>query len=423
MGLQFVVEQPVSQVFRGAQIMMRDATTGKFTGTWVDISRFVRKWGSIETAIDDVRYSSFTDKGITVTVNNDTGEFNHHSNPSSLWFGKLQRYRTLLRVQGAYYDTDLSTTIPANPTLGVFVLDQEIGVDSLSNDVLLRASSLKSLFDEIVATTIIGAFNVTLTADQIIAKIRDQSDGSGNNVFREFITSTGWSITAYTNPYLLTTDLANNLSAWDLMNKLAEAESAVIMINRTGGIEFRPRSPRQASSQFSFFGQGFPRPNVIGITNYRESLDKFYNYFNLQYLPADTSTSFVHAGTTTIINNSNPSWLNGARQYDFDNCFPTNTATAQAIVNNLFSISSNGVPIELEMDTLFVPSLEVLDRLDLSYRSYDLANASLWDVAVWDNFKWSREGTNFDLNSAAAFIMSNQIDLDEFRNHITVRII
>lgn len=421
MSVQTEAERPNSWMFRAAAIQMRSATTGKFTGSWVDISSLVKKWGTLETAIDDVRLNSFTDKGISLVVNNDLGQFNHHSNPSSLWFGNLQRYRTLLRVQGAYYDTDLSTTIPADPTLGIFVLDQEIGIDSSSNDVQLRASSLKSIFDEEVATNIINTFNTAMSADTIIQKIRDQSDGSGNNVFSEFITSTAWTTTAGVNTYVLTTDTAANMSVWDLMSKLAEAEGYMIRITRTGGVAFGPKSANQATSQFAFAGQGFPRPTIVHISNYREALDKYYDYFNLKYLAADTSTSYVHAGTTTVINNSNPSWLNGARQYTFDNLFAANTTQAQNIVNNLYSNAAAGVPVEFDLETVFAPGLEVLDRVDISYKSYDLANGTLWDVFVWDNARWSIEGQNFDLNSTLAFIVSNQIDLDTFTNQITVR--
>lgn len=420
--VQAMVDAPVSFPFRFAGVQFRSATTGQYTGSWVDISSYVKRWGTMEQAIDDVRFNTFTDKGVTLVVNNDTGAFNHHSNASSLWYGKMTRYRTLLRLQAGYYFSDLSLQIPVDPTLGIFVLDQEVGIQSNSNDVYLRASSLRSVFDEAVATDIGGIFNVTLTADAIIGKIRDHTDGSGVFVFRQFITSTAWSITAATNNYILTTDLAVNMSVWDLMDKLAEAEGFVVMINRTGGIEFRSRAARQASSQFSFYGQNFPRPNIIRITDYKEALDKYFNFYRLKYLPADTSTSYVHAGTTTVVNATNQSWGFGAKTYDFENTFPLNTATAQAIVDNLFSLSS-AVPVDVNFDATFVPGLEVLDRVDISYRSYELANNVLWDVMLWDTDKWGQEGVNFDLNSTAAFITAIRTNLDDLTTDFTVRII
>lgn len=425
-SLQTLVENPVSPIFRFAGVQFRSLTTGKYTGQWVDISKYVIKWGTLELAIDDVRFNSFTDKGISLIVNNDTGAFNHQSNASSLWNGTLTRYRTLLRMQAGYYDTDMSTQIPADPTLGIFILDQEISIDSSSNEVQLRASSLKSVFDQVTVTDIGGVLNATMTAGQIIGKVRDHTDGAGVFVFRQFITSTAWSITSSANNYLLTTDTANNMTVWDVMDKLAESEGYVIMINRTGGIEFRPRAARQSTSQFSFYGQNFPRPSIIQITEFKEAWDKFFNRYSLKYLPVDTSTSYVHAGTTTVVAPSNASWYGGDRNYIFENTFPSDTATAQTIVNNLFSISAStvsSVPIETSFDATFIPGLEVLDKVDVSYRSYDLANNALWDVMFWDTDKWGQEGVNFDLNSSPSFITSVKTDLDQLTTNFTVRLI
>lgn len=420
--LQTLIEQPSAMIFRAAGVQFRSAATGKYTGEWVDITPFVKRWGTIEQAIDDVRFNRFTDRGCSLVVNNDTGEFNHHSNASSLWYGYLTRYRTKLRVQAAYYDTDLSQTVPSTPTLGIFILDQEIGIQSGNNDVYLRGSSIKSVFDDAQATDIGGVFNTTLTADAIIGRIRDQSDGAGNFVFREFITSTAWSITTATNPYYLTTDLALNLSVWDLMDKLAETEGYVVLINRTGGLEFRPRGARQAASQLSFYGQNFPRPNIIRITDQKEAWDKHYNLYRLKYLTAETSTSYVSAGTVTAVNSSNPSWLFGAKAYEFDNFFAANTSTAQTIVNNLYSMASS-IPVDVEYEATFVPGLEVMDRIDLSYRSYDLANNALWDVMIWDTDKWGEEGANFDLNSTSCYLTGVRSDLDSMKTSFTARVI
>ena len=421
--LQTLVENPQSFIFRRASIQRRSATTGKYDGVWKDITNYVKSWGTMDLSIDDIEFNRFTDKGVNLTVNNDAGAFNHQSNASSFWFGYLGRYRTMLRLEAGYYDTDMSTEYPSTPTMGIFILDQEISLQSGSNEVYLRASSLKSIFDEVQATDLASEiYNTTMTASQIITKIRDHSDGSGNMIFREFITSTSWTINATTNNYVVMTNTANNLSVWDLMDKLAEAEGYVILVTRTGGIEFRSRVARQGSSQFSFSGQNFPRPTVIEINDYKESWDKYFNYFKLQYLQGDTTSSYVNSGTLTSIGISNASWLFGSRQYQFQNFFPSDTATAQAIVNNLFSLSSN-IPVDVTFDAVFVPGLDVLDRIELSYRSYDLGATSIWDVMVWDRDKWGVDGVNFDFNSTAAFLTSIKIDLDSLKVNFTARLI
>lgn len=421
MSLVTEIERPNSFVFRRAAIQRRSATTGLYDGVWRDISSLVRQWGAIENGVDDVRFNRITHSGINLTVDNDSGSFNHHSNASSLWFGFLNRYRTLVRIQAGYYDTNLTSELPTDPTLGVFVLDSEISIKSTTNDVYLRCASLKSIFDEVRARDILRLFTSTVwTASQIVEVVRDHSDGSGTNVFREFITSTSWTITATTNNYLLTTTVLEEKTTWALMETLAEAEGYVIMITRAGGIEFRPRTARQASSQFSFVGQTFSRPNIIQIDEYKEAWDKYYTYYRLKYLEADTSTSFVTAGTTTVLNASNVSWAYGSRVYEFENRLPQNTASAQAIVDNLFSLSTS-VPVDLTQKCLFIPQLDVLDRIDVSYRSYDLANQSLWGVFVWGRDRWAQEGVNFEFSTQAFFVISQKHDLNTFSTTFKLR--
>ena len=422
MGIQYEIEAPFSRPFRRAAIQRRVAATGLYDGVWEDITEYVKRWGTMEAAIDDVRLNNFTHNGVTLVVNNDQGKFNHHSNASSLWLNYMPRFRSLLRIQAGYYDTASTSEFPTDPTLGIYIMDSEISIRSDSNDVTLRCSSLKSVFDDVRARDIVGITGVaaTQTASDIITKIRDHSDGAAANVFSQFITSTSWVISTTTNFYNLTTTVLEDTSTWELMEKLAEAEGYVIMINRTGGIEFRQRAARQASSQFHFTGQGTDRPNTIAITEDKEAHDKYYNYFRLKYLEPDTSTSFVSAGTTTTVNQSNTSWINGAKVYEFENRYPANTTTAQAIVDALFTTSA-GVPIEITLENVFIPHLEVLDRTEVSFRSYDLAVKSLWDVAIWDTSVWPPEGFNFDYNSTAAYIISKKIDLDNFKTIHKVR--
>lgn len=426
-SMQAMTERPVGFVFRSAGIQFRSLTTGQYTGSWVDISSYVKSWGTLELAIDDVRLNNFTDRGVTLTVNNDTGYFNHQSNIYSLWNGSLTRYRSLLRLQGAFYDTSsVAYTVPNDPTLGIFVLDQEISLQSNSNDVYLRASSLKSVFDEVQAKDIGGLLSATMTADIIIGKIRDHTDGAGVFVFRQFITSTAWSITAASHNYLLNTDNSDNLTAWQLMDRLAEAEGMVVMINRTGGIEFRARGARQGSSQLSLYGQGFQRPSIVEVNEYKEALDKFYSYFRLKFLKPDTETSYVTAGTSTAVNATNVSWFAGSRAYDFENLLVDGTTTAQSVVNNLFSLTAattTAIPTELTFDATFTPGLEVMDAVDVSYRSYDLANSQLWDVLSWDLGNWGQEGANFDLNSASAYVTAVRHDMDNLKTNLTVRMV
>lgn len=425
MGIQFEIEAPISNVFRRASIQRRARATGQFDGTWRDISDYVKRWGTIESSIDDVRLNKFRHSGVNLVVNNDTGAFNHETNRNSLWFNYLSRYRTLLRIESGYYDTASTTELPTTSTVGYFIMDDEIQIRSDSNDVQINASSLQSIFAEVRARDVAGIFGAT-TATGIITRIRDHTDGAGVNIFRSFITSTAWTINATTNQYSLSTALVEDMSTWDLMEKLAEAEGWVVLINRQGGIEFRNRDPRQGTAQFTFNGLDFPRPTLVAITEYKEAYNKYFNYFRLKHLQADTSTSYVTAGTTTAINNSNPSWIFGQRAYEFENTLVQDTGTAQTIVNNLLTTFGT-MTSEAALKTLYAPQLELLDRVAVGFHSYDLAGSTIWDTFDWapdtgdTGTKWSVEGENFEWDSRQFVVLARKTDLDNFTMQFKLR--
>ena len=273
------------------------------------------------------------------------------------------------------------------------------------------------MFDEVVITDIPG-LNATQTAYDVITKIRDHTDGSGNYVFREFITSTSWTIQTTTNNYIFdtTTNIAA-MSCWELMNKLAEAEGYILLINRFGGIEFRNRDERTTTSQFSFYGQGFKDQNIISLDEVKEPINKFYNYIRLKYVDADTSTSYVTAGTATTVDPSLSSWKYGVKRYEFENTYITNTLTAQNIASNLLNIYENNINEELKLKTKFCPQLEVSDKILLNYRSYVLQDVMLWDISKWatdaaylpEDSEWADEsGENFDWTNVEFKILSRK---------------
>lgn len=417
-----LIAQPSTNIFRRLHIKRRNTSDGKFEATWQDITEFVKRWGTLDTGIDDLALNDFVTSGYNVVVNNDTGYFQPETFYNSKWKDYMTRTNTLVRVQAGLYDDDL-VEYPTDTTVGVFVMTDEIPVRSDSNDVTLQCSSLQEIFRNIPAADIAG-INVTDTASGIITKIRDHTDGSANFVFREFITSTSWTVTATTNNYNPQTATSlDGLSTWDLIQKLAQAEGMVAFIDRTGGFQFVAKSPRQAfgSSQFSFTGQNFPRPNIISIQNYRQDLNNFYSLIRLKHVEADTSTSFVTAGTTTAVSGTNVNWQQGKRMYEFENLLIDNTTTAQTLVNALFSDLSATLTSIGDFKTLFTPHIEVLDRVDVSYHSYDLADSTIWDVFDWDNANWSAEGENFDWDSKQFYVTGKQTDLDTMTNIFTLR--
>ncbi len=434
MALSDLINAPVSTVFRRAYIKRKLASTGLYEADWQSITPYVIKWGTIRVGIDDVRLNRFTLSGISLQVDNRLGKFNDESNTNSLWNGYLTRYGTLLKIE-AGYQTMPGTTgwgmpwgmawgggateYPDVPTQGIFIIDQEIPITS-DNKITINASSLKSVFDGVKANEIAG-LGATQTASDLITKIRDHT-AAGSYIFRQYISAASWDIQATTNNFNIATSTAldNEGTAWDLMTKIAESEGFVLYINRFGGMVFADRTPNTSASQFSFYGQGFPRQNIIRVEAYKEAYNKLYNNIRMKYLSPDTVTSYVAAGTTTAITPDNVQWKYGARIYEFDNTWANNTTTAQAIANNLFTEFSS-VKGEVDLTAKFHPELDPLDRVDASHYSYNLANKTLWSGFDWGSAKWAEEGENFDWDGKEFKVQSKTINLDDFSEQFHLR--
>lgn len=429
-ALPTLIGNSTHEVFRRAFIKRRNTSDGKYESTWTDISDFVKSWGNFKSAVDDIRLNRFSHSGLTLKVRNDTGAFNPETDVNSLWYETLSRYQTLVKIEAGYIDED-DNELPTDTSQGIFVLSDEVPRSAKTNEVILNCKSLVSVFADINADEVSG-LGATQTGSDLIAKIRDHTDGAGNFIFREFITSTSWTIQTTTVNYDLATSTSGieNMSTWEFMNKIAECEGYVLLINRQGGLEFRNRTERTTTAAFSFRGQGFVNPNVISLNESKEAINKYYNNFRLKYLSADTSTSYVQAGTATAIDPSSTAWKYGNRTYKFENKFFVNTSNAQAIVNNLRNEFST-VNDELNITAKFTPQLEVLDKVTLNYHSYDLAETSIWDQFDWasasatapdDGGNWALEdGENFDYDNIEFKVLSRKTDLDKFTTTFQLR--
>ena len=388
----------------------------------MDISEFVKQWGSFESSVDDVRLNKFTHSGLTLVVRNDGGDFNIETDGNSLWNGYLTRYRTLIRIQAGYENED-GAELPTETTQGIYLLSEEVPISAETNEAVLNCRSLVSIFDEVRAVEVAG-LGATQSASDLITKIRDHTDGSSNFIFREFITSTSWTIQTTTAQYnLATTGALANFTCWELMSTLAEAEGNVVLVNRTGGVEFRNRTERSSSSAFELYGLGFPEMNIIRVQETKEALNRYFNFFRLKYLSPDTTASYVTAGTSTTVDPSSTAWKYGNRVYEFEavDIFPDATA-ATAVVNGLLVDSGNGPAKEASLLCKIMPSVEVLDRVSGNYHSFSINGTTLWDFFDWDTGYWDAEfGENINWTDKPFKVISKVTDLDQMTTMLKVQ--
>ena len=423
------INRSSSNVFRRAYIKRRSNTTGLYETNWVEITEFVKKWGKIQQSVDELKINEFKHSGINLVVINDEGKFNPETNVVSLWFGFMTRFRTLLKIEVGYLEDD-GTELPTNSIQGIFILTNDVKINGHTNDAVLQFKSLQSVFNEVKAKEVTG-IGATLTASEIITKFRDHTDGSGNFIFQQFISSGAWNIAATTNNYNLATSTSiGDKTCWDVMRKLSESEGYILLINKSGGFEFRNRDVRSAVSQFSFFGQGFKDPNVIRLKEFKEPITKFFNRIRFKWKSEDTETSYVTSGTITAVDPSLSTWKYGVRTLEIENTFLLSQTVAQGISDNLLT-EFNEISEEIKVLTKMCPQLEISDKISFSYRSYDLTS----DETIWNTFDWAsatanlpadaewadESGENFDWNGVPFKIISKILDLDKFTNMFILR--
>jgi len=431
--LDGIIREPVKRPFRNVAIKRRSASTGLYESSWFDITDFVEKYGTLQTSLDDQRLNQFVHSGVQLAVRNDHGEFNPENEGGSLFYGYLTRVRSLVRIQAGYTD-GAGNSFPTDTTQGIFIMTGDINIVSQTNQVVLNCKSLNSVFQETRASEIGGIVTGSLTASDIVAKIRDATDGSGNFLFRNFITSTSWDIQATTNIMsgINTTTAIGDLSAWELMNKLAEVENFVVYITRSGGLTFGDRLPNTTASMFSFYGAGFRSPNVIKLNSYKEAVDKLFTHLRFKYQPDDTVTSYLEAGTSTVVSATSLEWTYGRRTYEFENVFFSNaTASAQSMIANLVNNFSN-LRSELDLDCEFIPHLELGDPIDVSYREGSIDSIQLWDLRDWaadtttsdttTALTWASEtSATIDFHKKVFKIISRKTNLDNFVTSFRLR--
>lgn len=399
----------------------RDATTGLYESDWQDISKYIIRYGSITRSIDDVRLNKFRIGAGNLTVDNNDGKFNTEDFESSLWYGYMPRTRTLIKLEAGYRDTLGSgyTEYPTIPTIFVGVIADEM-VISDNNQINIPIKSIIQVLNEFPASSITKWTTTNWKASDIIGSVRDQTDGSGSLIFQQWISSSGWNIDATTINYdYLNTSTCKelkDLSVWDMVEKLAEAENKIAYISLDGDFYFTDRAVVSATS-WKFYGLGTKDDpdygnNIIKISKYYEAIDKLYQHVSLRYASAETSTSWIETQTTFQVSGTNDGWKYGIKTYSLENYWVADATQATNIVNNIYGETAT-LKSEIEFDSLLIPHLDILNYSEVTYESKGVGT-SLWDKMIWDVDRWESGFDNFQLQGEEFKILSVKHNLDRF---------
>lgn len=433
------IRKPLIRVFRRAYIKRRLASTGLFETDWQEITNDVKKWGNINTDIDVEKVGKLSFSGVQLVLANIDGSYNPEDNVNSLWYGYASQQRSLVKIEVGFYDQWRgqdgiwhNDELPDDPTVFVGVISGNINVSD-DNEIYLDVQPLSQVFRDFPANLLTGFTSTGLTASQFMEALRDQTDGSGNFVFRPFFsdTTTYWEITAtsqvYTNLNTSSAADLHQLTVWDAIERLGQSENFVAYISPTGKFRWVPKTVG-ASTTFEFFGLGITPDTTYGHTikriyRYGKKLTNFYSRVAVKFLKDDTNTSFVNTSLAFAINGTNTAWNLGYRTFSVENYWIPNSTVAASIAGAIFNEVSS-LKEEINFSTTLITHLNILDRVEVSYDASDFSSReSYWDVNDWDSqLTW--DGTRGDaivLNSQAFKVLSININLDNLETRFVCR--
>jgi hypothetical protein len=399
-----------SKVFRRMYIKRRLYSTGLFESSWQNVTNDVKSWGRIQKSIDYVRYSRVRFQDLGILMSNDYGRYNPEDDEASFWFGYASQQRALVKIETGFTHQTQSaagvwtnTEFPTEPTIFIGVVQGDIALSD-SNDVVLPVKPLLQVFRDFSCRNLSGLTTTGMTANQFITALRDQTDGSGNFFFRPFFqdTTTNWE---YTSSSLVYKDITNTITSaqpaygtdthqndflemnvWEALERLAEAENLVPYITREGKFRFAARTANTTGAQFQFYGRGF-RNSTYGITikrinSYKTKLSDYYSRVEVKWSQLATTTAVVSTQTAMAVGGANNPWNFGHRTFSVENPWLATVTSAEALASNIFNAVS-ALPKEIDFSTSFVPHMELLDRVGISYESTEATPGSLWDQNDW----------------------------------------
>jgi len=456
--LNSLIKAGASKVFTRVFIKRRLAVSGLFEDDWLEITRDVMSFGKLKYEIDAARFSEFRLPTLSLKVANDEGRFNDEDDKNSYWFGYASRNRSLVRVEAgfrkdvqgddgiwqnreyphnSYWDQswyDVNDWDATN-TIFVGVLTGDI-TQSDKNIVALKAKPLTEVFREYSARNLTG-FDTSMTAAKFVQIVRDHTVG-GDYIFRPFFgdTTTNWSFTStsviYSQMDTNTADEVRAKNVWSIMTKLAEAENHVPLITRDGQFKFVNRDFNTTAS-YEFHGEG-SNDRVYGrtmknISKYGFKRSKYYSRVLVKYDEADTNTSYHIVESTMTVDGANNAWNLGERTFRIDNNWIPTATVADDIATQVFNDYSSAKR-EIEFNTSFIPHVDLLDVVSVTYDTSPINQDSLWDLRDWasstsntvndlifDDFN----GDAIKLSDEEMRVISMEIDLDKYECRWTLR--
>jgi len=298
------------KVFR--RLYMKRRTQDGYESSWQKIDpKYILSYGSVTHSIDDIKPNFFNISGLTIRVRNNDGFFNDVDDSKSFWNGYLSRYKTLIKIEAGYEDEN-GTEYPSNPIQYIGIIDKDFSMNEQSI-MEISTKNIVSVFENVPASQIAG-LGATLTASEIVTKIKEHTDANEVKIFQQYISAGAWYIDTTTTYYnFATTTSLQGMSCWDLLKKLAEAENYIVYVSRDASFYWKERATYYENQT---------------TTNYTDNTQTLWNKLGsdieVQNSEAGPNGSWQGTSSYISIKFNNGMYINNDNNYiDFDGSFFT----------------------------------------------------------------------------------------------------
>ena len=124
------------------------------------------------------------------------------------------------------------------------------------------------------------------------------------------------------------------------------------------------------------------------LVSFDSPASKVFNKIRLKYLDADTSTSYISKREAWTWGDSSSSYKVGVRQWEGEIEWIQVTATAQNIVDDLYSEHYQEKQ-EITIKTKFIPQVEPFNKVTLTYITPRKEGRNLWGKFLWGKENWN----------------------------------
>lgn len=352
-------KKSVLKPYRKVEIKRRlDNGTGDYEADWFDVTDYIVSFGTINWNLDTETVGVFVQSSVNLVGDNLSRKWGTETDAESLFSGFQTRYKTLFKISTGLYE---ETTVRGEGAVFYGILTDDITLTE--TQAILKINSLTEIFREQKASGL--SLSASDTASDIVTKVLNLQDDSGNVIFDRFINGSSADVT--TTVYADVTSGSNleNQTCWDIINRMCLTEDMAAYIGNNGSFYFVGKTSG-TDIDWKFNGAGvFDETYGVNIKEIQQSNNIWTKIYN-QIVVEHTTDTFGTAGDTWSQGDDSSSDKYGERPLNVNEHWLGSTAAVE-VAGSLYLAYREPKREAILTSSTYNPSLKLLDRVKATY--------------------------------------------------------